>query len=367
MSNNKAFMKRALELALKGSGWVNPNPRVGAVIVKNGEIIGEGWHKQYGSAHAEIEAINSVDRADISGADLYVTLEPCNHYGKTPPCTDAIIENKFAKVFIAMKDPNPTVEGDGANKLRSAGIEVVEGMLEDEAKWENRFFIKHITSGLPYIVLKMGQSLDSNIATADGESKWITSEESRRRAHILRSSVDGILVGSNTVATDDPSLTVRAVEGHNPKRIVLDTQLSLQLTAKVFSDFNRFDTILFCSEKASETRKGKVLALAGVKLIPCELDDSGKLSLQSVVEKIGKELNMSSILVEGGSNIFSAFISEGLVDEMHTFIAPILLGQGYHTFRGLSVNSINKAPKFEIKAVSQSDCDLQIISIFKGE
>ncbi len=363
MNNDESLMKRALELAIKGSGWVNPNPRVGAVIVKNGEIIGEGWHKKFGGPHAEIEAINSSNGADLSGATMYVNLEPCNHTGKTPPCADAIIEHNFEKVFIAMRDPNPNVEGGGAAKLRAAGIEVNEGLLEEDAKWLNRFFIKHTSTGLPYIILKMGQSIDGNIASSQGESKWITCEESRRRVHILRASVDAILVGRQTVEVDDPNLTVRAVEGHNPKRIVLDAELSLQLSSKVFSDYERNNTVVFCSKRAINSRKAGILKIADVNVVACELDETDKLSSKKAVEYCGRELKMSSILVEGGSQVFSSFAAADLIDEMHIFIAPILLGQGYHSFRALSVNSIDKAPKFEIKAISQSDSDVQIIAI----
>ncbi len=366
MNNDELLMKRALELALKGSGQVNPNPRVGAVLVKDGEIISEGWHKEYGKPHAEIEAINSAPESELEGSVLYVNLEPCNHTGKTPPCTDAIIEKKISKVVIGMSDPNTKVEGGGAKRLREAGIEVVEGVLEDESRWINRFFIKHITTGLPYVILKTGQTIDGNIATAHGESKWITGEESRRRGHILRASVDAILVGNQTVSSDDPSLTTRYVEGHCPKRLILDTQLSLPLTLKVLSDFDRCNTYVFCSEAAASSRKAGVLSVAGVNLVPCILDESDKLEINDVVSKIGNSLGMSALLVEGGAKVFSSFAQSGLVDELHTFIAPKLFGQGYHSFRALSVNSIDSAPSFEIKAISQSGSDIHIVSVRKN-
>ena len=198
MTENEA-MKRALDLAMLGTGEVSPNPRVGAVILKDGEKIGEGYHAKFGADHAEIEAIRNAGLDDYSGCTMVLNLEPCTHYGKTPPCTDKIIELNFSRVVIGMEDPNPEVAGNGIKKLRDAGIEVEAGLMRDECMWLNRSFIKHIRTGMPYVILKIAQSFDGNIASSEGESKWISSEESRRRSHILRAQVDAVLVGEGTV------------------------------------------------------------------------------------------------------------------------------------------------------------------------
>ena len=216
---NEKFMKIAIELAKKGIGNVNPNPLVGAVIVKDGKIIGQGYHERYGEGHAEVNAFKSLDD-DPTGATMYVTLEPCFHYGKTPPCADRIIENKISKVIIGMVDPNPLVSGKGIEKLKNAGIEVEVGILEEECRKINEVFIKYITTKKPFVVMKTAMSLDGKIATKTGESKWITSEKSRLQVHILRNKFSGIMVGVNTIIKDNPELTCRVVEGNNPIRII---------------------------------------------------------------------------------------------------------------------------------------------------
>ncbi len=359
MSDEQA-MRRAIELATRGNGRVSPNPRVGCVLVKDGEVIGEGWHKEFGGSHAEVEAIRSASRP-LEGATLVVNLEPCNHFGKTPPCVQLIIEKKIARVVVGMIDPNPEVSGKGIEALREAGIEVVVGVLEDEAQWVNRFFTKHITTGQPYILMKVGQSLDGCIATVFGQSKWITCEESRTIAHELRAEVDAVLVGGVTAAKDDPELTVRMADGRNPVRVILDSDLSVSLKAKVFTSAERHNTMVFCRSTALTKPKATALKVSGVQVIPAGAGNGDYLNLRAILEQL-VSMNITSVLVEGGARVFSSFAQENLIDEMHTFIAPIAMGSGLHTFSSLSTPSLNAAKKFDIKSVTSVGTDVYIVS-----
>ncbi len=360
--NDDELMWRAIKLALKGSGYVSPNPRVGAVIVKDDKIIGEGYHSNFGSEHAEISAINSVTNEDLSDAILYVNLEPCSHQGKTPPCVDTIIEKKFKKVVIGMIDPNPLVSGNGIKKLQEAGIGVQVGVLESECKWLNRFFIKYIQNGLPYIIIKSAISLDGYIATASKESKWISSEESRRRVHILRSVCDAVLVGRNTATLDNPSLTVRYIDGRNPFRVLIDTNLNSPLGLNLFIDEQRTKTIIVCSELAYQTAKAEALKSSGVNILTARLDINNRIDLIDVLVKLANEFMISSILVEGGSEIIAAFLKKNLSDEMQIFIAPKLFGDGIKLINNFNVNTIDNAEKIKIKTISKSGTDIHIIA-----
>ncbi|MEE9613844.1 MAG: bifunctional diaminohydroxyphosphoribosylaminopyrimidine deaminase/5-amino-6-(5-phosphoribosylamino)uracil reductase RibD, partial [Thermodesulfobacteriota bacterium] len=231
---NEKFMRAALSLAKKGLGRTSPNPAVGAVVVKGKKIVARGYHRKAGLAHAEVEALDRAGRKS-SGADLYVTLEPCCHHGRTPPCTDAIIEARIKRVFVGMKDPNPGVRGRGIKKLMAAGITVVTGMLESDCRTLNEPYTKHVTTGIPYVILKLAMSLDGRIATGGGESKWITGPEARNYVHKLRNTVDCVMVGSGTAVRDDPRLTVRFSNGRNPARAVVDTKLVTPPGARIFS------------------------------------------------------------------------------------------------------------------------------------
>ena len=264
MNLNEYFMKKAIELAKKGVGKVNPNPLVGAIIVKEGEIIGEGYHEKYGEAHAEVNAFKSL-KEDPSGATLYVTLEPCSHYGKTPPCVDMIIENKINKVIIGMIDPNPLVAGNGVNKLIAAGIEVKSGILEDECKKLNEIFIKYIITKKPYVVLKAAMSLDGKIATKTGESKWISCEESRLQVHELRNKLSGIMVGINTVITDNPELTCRTQNENDPVRIIVDSSLRIPLDSKVLK--NKDGKTMIATTKKADLKKMQALLEDNIKVL----------------------------------------------------------------------------------------------------
>jgi len=356
-------MARAIELARKGTGFVSPNPRVGAVILKDGKIISEGFHKRFGGPHAEVEAIKNAKEINLEGATIVVNLEPCSHFGKTPPCCDLIIEKKFAKVVIGMKDPNTLVAGKGIKKLKNAGIEVVTGVLENEAKWLNRSFIKYITTGMSYVVLKVAQSLDGKIALSNGESKWITSEASRMEGHKLRAEFDAILVGRNTIEKDNPLLTVRNVSGRNPYRIVLDTNLSLPIKRNVFKDEHRNKTIVCCSEKSAQSQIAKKLIKSGIKTLPVKTDKTRRIDLKDCLKKISEQIQIASILVEGGAEIHSSFIRQNLVDELHIFIAPKILGKGISAFDGFELKKLKDARRFEIKEIKRVGEDLRVVLI----
>lgn len=317
------FMKRALELAKLKEGYTNPNPLVGAVIVKDGKIIGEGCHEYYGGPHAEVNAFkNSIE--PVEGSTLYVTLEPCSHYGKTPPCVDAVIKNKVKRVVIAMKDPNPLVCGRGIEKLIQNGIEVKVGVLEDEAKKLNEIFIKYITTKLPFVILKSAITLDGKIASFSGDSKWITNEKSREYVHKIRHRVSAVMAGIGTVLMDNPSLTPRK-DGQITKsntRVIVDTNLKIPLSLRVL-DIKESKTIIACGENA-DTNKIKRLEDIGAVIIKTPLKDN-KVDIKYLLKSLG-EMNIDSILLEGGGNLNFSAIKEGIVDKVMFFIAPKIIG-----------------------------------------
>ncbi len=370
MTDHQA-MGRVLELALRGTGKVSPNPRVGCVIIRDGNIIAEGWHDHFGGIHAEVHALRSV-RGSLDGATMVVTLEPCAHHGKQPPCTDAIIETKrrsdgtldpergIRRVVIGMRDPNPAA-GGGVEKLRDAGIEVIVGVREHECRWLNRFFIKHITTGMPYVIGKAALSLDGCIATAAGESKWISGEESRRRGHILRAEVDAVAVGRGTVERDNPQLGPRLVRGHMPRRIVFDTHLRLPPTCHVFSDQHRLRTVVCVGPDAADSERAATLQRQGITVLAVPLDAHGHVSLLAAFEMLGKDFSISSVLVEGGRMVLSRCVESGLLDELHLFFAPMLLGNGVGVFDHLRVESLAAAPRWRYHAVSRSGDDLHVV------
>ena len=314
-------MERALELAKKGIGKVNPNPLVGAVIVKNGEIIGEGYHQCYGEAHAERNAVKNAV-IPVEGSTIYVTLEPCAHYGKTPPCVDLIIEKKFKKVVIGMLDPNEKVAGKSIEKLKKHGIDVVVGVKEEECKKMNEIFIKYITSKIPFVILKSGMSLDGKIATYSGESKWITSKESREDSQNLRNRLNSIMVGVNTVIADDPELTCRVNNEKNLIRIVVDTNLRIPLDSKVVNNNDKL-TIVATTLNSNENKK-QTLRDLGVKVIEVS-EKNNKVNLKELVNKLGQE-GIDSILIEGGGTLNFSALEENIVDKVIFYIAPKILG-----------------------------------------
>lgn len=314
-------MDRALQLAARGKGTASPNPMVGAVIVKDGKIVGEGWHEQAGLPHAERVALANAGE-NSRGAELYVTLEPCAHNGRTGPCADAIIAAGIKKVFVAMRDPNPLVDGKGIAKLCAAGVAVEEGLLADDAALLNEVFLKWITSCRPFVVAKYAMSLDGKIATASGQSKWISCEQSRSFTHKLRNQYDAIMVGCGTVKIDDPALTCRLPGGKNPIRIIVDSKAGIDLSAQVLAD-GLAKTIVVATDAAplENIRRINELEHAEAVILPAK---DGRVDLLSLMDYLGKQ-NVTSILLEGGATLHAAMLEENLVDKVHAFIAPIII------------------------------------------
>ena len=317
---DEKFMREALRIARNAEGRTSPNPLVGAVIVKDGKIIAEGWHRQAGTPHAEIHALNMA--GDLSrGATLYVTLEPCSHFGRTPPCTQAIINAGISRVVAAMSDPNPKVAGHGFELLRAAGIAVEVGLLEAEARRLNEVFLKWITRRLPFVTMKFACTLDGKIATVAGESQWISSEESRRFTHHLRDINDAILVGVGTVLADNPSLTTRLVEGKNPVRVIVDSNARTPLESKVVADKSA-RTIVAVTANAPPD-KVRALKLRGVEVITA--GNFERVDLTALMHALA-EREITSVLVEGGGTIHFSMLRARLVDKVLAFIAPKLIG-----------------------------------------
>ena len=324
LESDEKFMKLALSLAEKGRGYVNPNPLVGAVIVKDGKVIGEGYHTAFGKPHAEIEAINSATE-DIKGATMYVTLEPCCHKGKTPPCTEAIIKNQLARVVVATTDPNPLVSGSGIEKLKQSNIEITVGVLEEMAKIQNEVSIHYMTTNLPFAILKYAMSLDGKIACHTGDSKWITSEKSRTDVHRLRSSVSAVVTGIGTILSDDASLNVRLIDskGKEPHRIVVDSAARISLDAKILNLDSKSDTYIAVTEAASDEKLRK-LEDYGAKIIMTKSKD-GKVDLEELWKELGF-LGMDSILIEAGEQLNAALLEAKLVNKIRAYIAPKIIG-----------------------------------------
>ncbi|HLO26617.1 MAG TPA: bifunctional diaminohydroxyphosphoribosylaminopyrimidine deaminase/5-amino-6-(5-phosphoribosylamino)uracil reductase RibD, partial [Geobacteraceae bacterium] len=293
---HEKYMKRAIALARRGVGKTSPNPAVGCVIVKDETIVGEGWHRKAGGPHAEALALRQAGAA-VRGADVYVTLEPCAHYGKTPPCADALIAAGVKRVFAAMVDPNPKVKGRGVTALRAAGIEVTAGLLEAESRLLNEPFVKHVTTGIPFVILKSAMTLDGKTATEGGDSKWITNEKSRAYVHKLRSMVDAVMVGAGTVAADDPLLTSRIAGGRDPLRVIVDSSLGLPLDARVLHLESPSRTIV--ATLVVESAKAKKIRAFGAETLHC-LEREGRVDLHDLFARLGA-LGVQSVLLEGGS------------------------------------------------------------------
>ncbi|OGP15336.1 MAG: riboflavin biosynthesis protein RibD [Deltaproteobacteria bacterium GWA2_54_12] len=353
------LMLKALALAKKGVGKTSPNPAVGSVVVKGGQVIAKGWHHKAGLPHAEIEALNSAGK-NAKGSTLFVTLEPCCHFGKTPPCTDAIIASGIKKVIVGASDPNPIVAGKGVAALRAAGIEVVEGVLSNECSALNESYNKYITKGLPFVTLKLAASLDGRIAAAGGESKWITGIESRKLVHRMRAAADGVMVGSETALKDDPELTVRLASGRNPARVVLDSTLRLPVTSKVFNGVKegRARLIIFTSKDAPEQRIKRACEAGAevVKLAPAV----GGLPLKRVLKALA-ERGMTSVLVEGGGKLAASLLKEKLFDALVVFYGPMIIGgDGLSMVAGLGLKGLKSAPRFKYLRVKKAGDDIII-------
>ncbi|NLE38383.1 MAG: bifunctional diaminohydroxyphosphoribosylaminopyrimidine deaminase/5-amino-6-(5-phosphoribosylamino)uracil reductase RibD [Pirellulaceae bacterium] len=315
-------MRRALELAEKGQGLVEPNPMVGCVVVRGAEIIGEGWHGRFGGPHAEVEALRLAgSRAD--GATLVVTLEPCCHHGKTPPCCDAIIAAGVRRVVVAQRDPFPQVAGGGIERLIQAGVEVQVGVMEAEARWLNAPYLKLIETGRPWVIAKWAMTLDGKIATRTGESQWISGEASRRVVHALRGRVDAILVGRGTALHDDPLLTARPPGPRTALRIVLDTPAELSSDSRLARTARETPTLVAVGGEASAADVRR-LTDAGCEVFCCE-GDSHATRLVSLLDELGRR-RLTNVLVEGGSHVLGSLLDLGQIDEVHAFVAPKLIG-----------------------------------------
>jgi diaminohydroxyphosphoribosylaminopyrimidine deaminase/5-amino-6-(5-phosphoribosylamino)uracil reductase len=320
--NDEKYMAMALRLAEKAAGRTSPNPMVGAVVVKNGRVIARGWHERAGEPHAEAIALAKAGAA-ARGATLYVTLEPCSHTNKrTPPCSPLVIQSGVKRVVIAMSDPNPKVSGGGIKAIRKAGIEVVTGVLEPKARHLNEAYIKYITRGMPFVTLKIAQTLDGKIATASGESMWITGEMARKAGRLLRDRNDAILVGINTILKDDPALTTRIPKGRDPIRVIVDSRLRIPLTAKVLTQRSTAKTIVATLASASKAKVNQVRA-TGAEVLFVK-SDKGRVDLRDLMKKLGY-MDVMSVLIEGGAEINASALKAGIVDKIVMFIAPTLM------------------------------------------
>ena len=334
-------MKEALGLAKRGLGLTSPNPPVGCVIVRSGKVIGRGYHRRAGLPHAEIEALRRCKK-NTRGADMYVTLEPCNHHGRTPPCTEAIIDAGIKRVFVGMKDPNPLVSGRGIRRLESSRIEVITGILEENCRALLEPYIKFVKEKRPFVTLKLASSLDGRIATSTGESRWITGEDSRRFVHRLRSRVDCVMVGGGTVVKDDPELTVRLARGRNPARAVVDSTLSVPPGARILASAREGPTIFFTTRRSSK-KKRKDLEEKGAEVVLVPASEDG-VDLKRVMEEFYRR-GMVSILIEGGGRLAASAIRAGVVDRVLFFISPCILGgDAMPAVSELHVKRLGEAP-----------------------
>ena len=321
------YMKMALSLACKGIGNVSPNPMVGAVLVKRDKILSSGFHAHYGQSHAEVRAIEAA-KESVKGATLYCTLEPCVHSDKqTPPCAQRLVCEGIGKVVIASIDPNPKVKGKGIALLRQSGIEVVYGVLAAENEELNRFYFKYMSRNLPYVTLKIAQTIDGKIAAQKGSQTWITSVRSRQLVHRLRAEYDSVLVGSNTIRIDNPVLTVHKKNGRNPIRIIIDGKLKLNPTYNVFQNTGRARTVLMAAVAKSNKTRIDIFKNQGCQVMQLAASPAGWIPMKTILKKLAAE-KITSVLVEGGQHIFSQFIRHDLVDELKVFIAPQIWGHG---------------------------------------
>jgi diaminohydroxyphosphoribosylaminopyrimidine deaminase/5-amino-6-(5-phosphoribosylamino)uracil reductase len=357
------WMKRALLLARKGKGRTSPNPLVGAVLVKRGKVMGEGYHAKAGKAHAEIVAIERAGK-DARGSTLYVNLEPCTHYGKTPPCAPAVVQAGVRRVVVGMVDPNPLVKGKGISTLRKAGIDVQIGTLEKQCKTLNEAFCKYILVKEPFVILKAAATLDGKIATRNGESKWISNEASRRLVHGVRNEVDAVVVGVGTILKDDPLLTARIRGGRDPVRIILDSRLRIPEDARVIGVSS--SRTLIATTTLAPRDKIERLEKAGAQVVLVE-SKNGKVDLRSFLSKLG-ELGMMSILVEGGSQVNGAFLDGGLIDKLLLFLSPRMMGdpQALGIFQGKGFEHLKEAASVEDIKIRRIGEDILVEGYLEG-
>lgn len=361
------YIQRALELAKQGQGKTSPNPNVGCVIVKDGHVIGEGYHEQYGSVHAEVAAIESATES-VEGATLYCNLEPCCNgipNKKTPPCTNRIIKEKIKKVVIATPDPNPYVNGRGIEELKKAGIEVVTGIEAEKAYRLNESYFKFMRTSIPFVHLKIAQTVDGRIATRTGDSKWITSSSALREVHRLRYNSDAILVGLNTIIQDNPFLTQRLYPGKQPLRIILDEKLKIPLDVNVLNDEYVDKTIIVTTPSHVKKNRKILEKEIGAKVLVVDENENHQVDLFNMLQELAK-IPVTNILVEGGSRVFTSFIKEKLADKITFFIAPKMIGTGINSIADLGVEQLGEA--FLFKTASIRELDGQVVwTLYPGE
>jgi diaminohydroxyphosphoribosylaminopyrimidine deaminase/5-amino-6-(5-phosphoribosylamino)uracil reductase len=362
--DDRDYMNMAIDLAKRGAGFTSPNPMVGAVIVKDGQIVGRGYHENLGGAHAEINAINDAGES-ARGATLYVNLEPCNHTGRTPPCTEKILEAGIKRVVVAMKDPNPDVKGGGAEYLKDTGIDVQMGICEDEARKLNEAFIKFASTKQPFVTIKCAATLDGRIATKTGDSRWVSNDASRRFVHRLRHASDAIMVGVNTVKKDDPALTSRLddIKGKDPVRFILDTRFSIPEKSKVLRPESESDTIVIIGDSATGpdiSNKRIRIEKNNVKVISSP-ERNDLIDLKALMALLGT-MGMTSLLIEGGSRVIASSLSTGIVDKAIFFYAPKILGgdDGVPMCKGPGPTSMAQCIQVEDIRVRQFDSDVMI-------
>lgn len=366
---DEKYMRYAIELAKKGVGAVNPNPLVGAVIVKDDQIIGQGYHKAYGGLHAEREAFANLTE-DAEGADMYVTLEPCCHHGKQPPCVEAIVEHKIKRVYVGSDDPNSLVSGKGYEYLREHGIEVHTHILKDECDALNDIFFHYITTKTPYVIMKYAMTMDGKIAAYTGKSKWISNEASRYNSQELRNRCSGIMVGIGTVLTDNPMLTCRIEGGHNPVRIVCDSNMRIPVDSNIVKTAKDIRTVLAVgnglkSHIGALDSKYNELVLQGVEVVFIDEKD-GRIDIKSLIIKLG-EMGIDSIIVEGGGTLNFSMVKSGLVNEVIIYMAPKILGgkDAPTAVEGGGFENPDLAAAFELKETKQIDGDILLRYIRK--
>ncbi len=360
MNEDIKFMKEAINLAKTRKGFTHPNPTVGAVIVKDGKVLGKGVHKKAGFPHAEREAIkDALEKGnDIKGATMYITLEPCCHYGRTPPCSDAIIESGIKKVVVATLDPNPLVAGKGLEKLKKHDIEVKMGLLEEEAKELNADFFTYITEKRPYVILKWAQSIDGKIATYTGDSKWITSEESRKSVHQLRKEVSAVLVGKNTALKDNPQLTVRHVQTEKqPIRVLIDKNLDVPPNYNIYNSDAK--TIVFTRKNPKNKQTLEILKnKKNVEIIQKKVIDK-KMPIKEILDELYKR-EVVSVLVEGGGTTIGSFLKENLYDEINVYIGNVIIGEGIDSVSGLKCEFLKQCKRLKLVDIEKIDNDVRL-------
>lgn len=348
-------MRLALEEARKGLGRTSPNPPVGAVIVRGGEVVGRGHHQRAGGPHAEQEALRAAGEA-ARGADLYVTLEPCDHEGRTPPCAPAVAEAGIRRVFVGVIDPNPKVSGRGVERLRSGGVEVEVGVAAASCRRLIEPWEKFIRTKRPFVTAKVAATLDGRIATRSGASRWITGEAARAEVHALRDEVDAILVGAGTVRADDPALTARVPGGRNPLRVVLDSRLELPPTARLLREPGR--TLLACAQPAAGERTERLVA-AGAEILPCRPTPEGRVDLDALLARLAAK-GIVSLLVEGGAEVFSSFLAEGKVDRLLLYLGSKIFGAGPSWVTAPAADRVEEALALSIRSVERVGEDLRL-------